>query len=115
MNIRALVTTALLALLVLTPTVVAAQGLIGVQPPQGTSTSNLVDAVRFIINGLLVLAALAAMVFLIIGGVQYIISRGDEDAAATAKNTILYAIIGLIVIGLAAAVVNFIVGAIQAS
>ena len=115
MNIRALATTALLVTLTILPSVVLAQGLVPVQPPQGTSQANLIDAVRFILNGLLILAALAAMVFLILGGVRYIFSQGDEDQAAQAKNTILYAIIGLIVIGLAAAIVNFIVGAIQAS
>jgi len=54
------------------------------------------------------------MVFLLIGGIRYIFSQGDEDQAAQAKNTILYAIIGLIVIGLAAVVVNFIVAAVGA-
>ena len=64
---------------------------------------------------LLVLAALAAAIFLIIGGARYIGSQGDEDAAAEAKNTILYAIIGLIVIGLAAVIVNFFVSALQSA
>lgn len=105
-------------LLIATPLLVFAQGrgLGPVPAPQGTlGGSDLVGAIIFIINWLLVLAALAALVFLIIGGVQYIISRGEEDAAATAKNTILYAIIGLIIIGLAAVVVNFIVGIFSAA
>src|SRR5687768_12108949 len=88
-------------LLVATPLVTAAQGFGPVPAPEGTLGGNdLVGAIIFIINWLLVLAALAALVFLIIGGIQYIVSRGDEEAASTAKNTILYAIIGLIVIGL---------------
>lgn len=90
--------------------VASAQGFGPVPAPEGTLAGNdLVGAIIFIINWLLVLAALAALVFLIFGGIQYIVSRGDEDAAATAKNTILYAIIGLIVIGLSAVVVNFII------
>lgn len=102
----------LLALAVaVTPLAVGAQGLGGIPNPIGTLPgADLVGAVILILNVLLVLAALAALVMLIVGGVQYIVSRGDEDAAAKAKNTILYAIIGLIVIGLAAVTVNFIVG-----
>ena len=89
-----------------------AQGLTGIQPFQGTATSNLPTAVTNIVNVLLILAALVAGIFLIVGGVQYITSGSDETGQEKAKNRILYAIIGLIVIGLAAAVVNFVVGAI---
>lgn len=90
------------------PMVALAQaGLTKVTAPAGTSTEGLVDAVIKMLNFLLVLAALGALVFLIIGGARYIGSQGDEDAAAAAKNTILYSILGLIVIGLAAAIVNF--------
>jgi len=89
-----------------------AQGLSGIQPFQGTAQSNLPTAITNIINILLILAALAAGIYLIIGGVQYITSGSDEKGQETAKNRILYAVIGLIVIGLAAAIVNFVVGAI---
>jgi hypothetical protein len=101
--------------LVLSPAAALAQGLDFVEPPQGTAQGNLVDAVIFILNGLLIVAALAAVVFIIIGGIQFIFSQGNEDQAATAKNTILFAVIGLIVIGLAAALVNFVVQAIQSA
>ena len=104
---------ALTLLLVLTPVAVGAQGLDFIEPPQGTAQGNLVDAVIFILNGLLVLAALAAVVFIILGGFQYIFSQGNDEQATTAKNTILFAVIGLIVIGLAAALVNFVIQAIQ--
>jgi hypothetical protein len=94
----------------------AAQGFQTVPAPAGTLGGNdLVGAVVFIVNWLLVLAALAALVFLIIGGIRYIVSQGEEEAAEKAKNTILYAIIGLIVIGLSAVVVNFIVSIFQAA
>lgn len=94
------------------PAVTFAQGLSGIQPFQGTAQSNLPTAVTTIINVLLILAGLAAGVFLILGGVQFITSGSDEGAQEKAKNRILYAVIGLIVIGLAAAVVNFVINAI---
>lgn len=116
MNIRSVITLGLALALAVTPVVTLAQGGLGpVEAPQGTQAGNdLPGAVLNIVNFLLILAALAALVFLILGGVRYIFSQGDEDQAAQAKNTILYAIIGLIVIGLAAVVVNFIVAAVGA-
>jgi len=78
----------------------------GVQDP---ATAGLITTVIRIINALLVLAAIAAIVFVIIGGVRYITAQGDEDAVAQAKNTVIYAIIGIIVIILAAVIVNFFV------
>ncbi len=89
-----------------------AQGLSGIQPFQGTAQSNLPTAVTNIINVLLILAALVAGIYMILGGVKYIVSGGDTQAQDKAKNQILYAVVGLIAIGLAAAIVNFVVGAI---
>lgn len=97
----------------LTPGVVFAQGLTGVTPFQGTAQGGLIGGIITIVNIFLILAALAAAIYLVFGGVQYITSRGDEDAAANAKNTILFAVLGLIVIGLSAAIVNFVVGAVN--
>jgi cytochrome bd-type quinol oxidase subunit 2 len=96
----------------LMPAVTFAQGLSGVQPFRGTAQGNLPTAVTNIINVLLILAGLAAGIFLIIAGVQFITSGSEEGAQEKAKNRILYAVIGLIVIGLAAAIVNFVINAI---
>jgi len=78
----------------------------GIQDP---AKAGLITTIIRIINALLVLAAIAAIVFVIIGGVRYITSQGDEDATEQAKNSIIYAIIGIIVIILAAVIVNFFV------
>jgi hypothetical protein len=45
---------------------------------------------------------------LIIGGIRYVISSGDQNQVTAAKNTILYAIVGIVVAILAFAVVNFV-------
>ncbi|MCH8748600.1 hypothetical protein IH781_02515 [Patescibacteria group bacterium] len=96
------------------PGVALAQGLATqVIPPGGTQTgSDLPNAITNILNALLVLVAIAALIMLIIGGVRYIFSGGDEEKAAAAKNTILYALVGLVVIALAAVAVNFILQAV---
>ncbi len=101
-------------LLAALPVVALAQGgLVGVTPFQGTAQSDLVTAVIRIVNYALILAALAAAVFIVYGGVKYITSATDEEAAESAKSIILYAVLGLIVIGLAAAIVNFVVTGIR--
>ncbi len=83
-----------------------------VAPFAGTSTGTIIDALQRIVNALLGFVAVIAVIFIIIGGVRYITSQGDEDAAASAKNTVLYALIGLIIIALSAVLVNFILLAI---
>ena len=59
---------------------------------------------------LLFLIGVLSVIMLIIGGFKYVLSGGNKDAVASAKNTILYAIIGLIVALLAYAVIRFVVG-----
>ncbi len=51
-----------------------------------------------IINKLLTVGGLIALLFLAIGGLQYMISGGDEKALTTAKATITYAVLGLLII-----------------
>lgn len=53
--------------------------------------------------------ALIALIALVVGGIMYIFSAGDENKAKTAKNVILFTIIGLLIIGLAAMVVNAVI------
>lgn len=59
-------------------------------------------------NVLLFLIGAVSVIMLIIGGIRYTISNGDQGAITSAKNTILYAIIGLVIAILAYAAVNFV-------
>jgi hypothetical protein len=77
------------------------------------SNGSLLTIIHTIINVLLFLTGALAVIMLIYGGIQYVISRGDSAAVTSAKNTILYAVVGLIVAMVAYAVVNFIVSAFQ--
>ena len=63
---------------------------------------------KIIVNVLLFIIAAIAVIMLIIGGIRYVVSGGDQSAVTAAKNTILYAIIGIIVAILAYAAVNFV-------
>lgn len=64
-----------------------------------------------IINTILYIAGVVAVAMLIIGGIRFMISRGDKDKVQKAKNTVVYAIIGLILVIFSYAIVNFIVSA----
>lgn len=59
-----------------------------------------------IINILLILTGMLAVLFIIIGGLRYITSSGNPQAATAAKNTIMYAILGLTFAVLSYAIVN---------
>lgn len=63
---------------------------------------------KSITNILLFLIGAISVIMLIIGGIRYVISGGDQNQVTSAKNTILYAIIGIVVAFLAYAAVNFV-------
>lgn len=61
-------------------------------------------------NILLFVIGAIAVIMLIVGGIRYVVSQGDQNAITSAKNTILYAIIGIVVAFLAFAAVRFVTG-----
>lgn len=74
-------------------------------PNQLVNISDPKDLVIRIIGWFLYFAGGVAVIFLIIGGFQYVASRGNEEVLEKAKRTITAAIIGLVVIITAFAVV----------
>ncbi len=61
-----------------------------------------------IVGWVLGFSAVVAVLFLIVGGLQYITASGNEKRAEAAKSTILYAVVGLVVILLSFVIVGFI-------
>ena len=78
----------------------------------GNSAGDFTTLIKNIINILLFLVGAIAVIMIIIGGLRYVISGGDQGQITGAKNTILYAIIGLVVAVLAYAIVNWVLGAL---
>lgn len=73
------------------------------QPPGCTAAGvgAVVDIGKVIGSGLNILmfvAFVAALVFLVIGGIKWILSGGDKEGATKAKETITSALIGLAVV-----------------
>jgi hypothetical protein len=61
-----------------------------------------------VINFALYFIGAISELMLIIGGIRYTTSAGNDKSVAAAKNTIMYAVIGVVVALLAYAIVNFV-------
>ncbi|HSX36630.1 MAG TPA: hypothetical protein VLG13_00710 [Patescibacteria group bacterium] len=85
----------------------------GLCSPQLGSISDIWLIVAAVIEILLRVAALAAVVFVIVGGVRYIASQGNPDDTTQARNTIINALIGLLIAVMAAVFINFIAKSIS--
>ena len=64
--------------------------------------------VSALIKFALVIAALVAFVFLILGGIKWITSGGDKEATAKAQGRITAALIGLVIVFAAWAIIRLI-------
>jgi hypothetical protein len=74
------------------------------------STGSLGAAVVSFTNlGLTILGALA-VIFMVVGGLQYVLSGGNSARTKQARETIIYAAVGLVVAGSAYAIVFFLSG-----
>ena len=73
-----------------------------------TRFDNLEEFIYFAIQFAVRVIALVAVVYLIIAGFNYIISRGEEDKAEKAQKAIIYALVGLVVAFVAPFLVKFI-------
>ena len=70
--------------------------------------SKITGIIRTVINVLSFLVGGISVIMIIVGGFRYLISGGDSNAIASAKNTIIYAIVGLMIALLAQALVRFV-------
>lgn len=65
------------------------------------SATSVGDLIKRILNILLTLGGVVAVLFIVLGGYEYITSRGSEERAKSGRKTMTYAIIGLVAILLA--------------
>lgn len=88
---------------------------------QGVATIDCIPPIiANLIYWLILLVGTIAVIFIIIGGIRFIISGGDPKKIDQAKKTIGFSIAGLLLVFLSFAIINFIasttgVGCIQAS
>jgi TRAP-type C4-dicarboxylate transport system permease small subunit len=76
----------------------------------GTSCGNpdINKTFQGIANTLIFIVGSISVIMIIIGGLRYVISNGDQKSVEGAKNTILYAVIGIIMAIAAFAIVTFV-------
>ncbi len=67
------------------------------------------ELVRAIIDVALLLVASVALIFVIIGGYQYLTANGKEEQVKAAKTTIIRALLGLLIVLFAYAIVVLVV------
>lgn len=65
-----------------------------------------------IINTLIFVTGSISVLMIVIGGLRYATSGGDQGGINSAKNTILYAVVGLILSVMGYAIVNFVLSRI---
>ena|ERR1019366_7643065 len=62
---------------------------------------------------LIFLVGAISVIYLIIGGLRYVVSNGDSKAVTAAKDTILYAIVGVVIAIISFALVQFVINALN--
>ena len=67
-------------------------------PTSATPFPNLGELIRNVLSLIFFAAGLLAFLYLLIGGLQWITSGGDQKAAAAARDRITAALVGLIII-----------------
>ena len=80
-----------------------------------TDNRSILSTIALIINWILGLLAALAVLVIIVAGIMYITSGGDEGKVETAKNWIMYAIIGLIIALLGYVIVYSVSGIVNPS
>lgn len=63
--------------------------------------TSIGDLIKKILNILLTLGGVVSVLFIVLGGYEYITSRGSEERAKSGRKTMTYAIVGLVAILLA--------------
>jgi hypothetical protein len=72
----------------------------------GPTVSELIVNVVSILS---FVAGVASVIAIIVGGIMYSVSGGNESRTKTAKDAILYAVIGLVISLSAFAIANFVI------
>lgn len=76
------------------------------------ANGDIAGIITGILNAIIAVASIVAVIFIVIGGINYMTSAGDSSKVEKGKKTIIYAVIGLIICALAFAIVNWVVGSV---
>lgn len=88
----------------LTESVHAQDPKLNIGQPSNVQIGDLGMLISALVGTLLIISALLAFFYLILGGIQWITSGGDKAGMEAARNKITHAIVGLIIVGAAWAI-----------
>lgn len=111
------ITTALVSAALLATSASSAFAAVGELPPikivapkaLGEAFRDPGSIITAVVGALIILAAILAFLYLILGGIQWITSGGDKAGVEAARNKITNAIVGLIIVAAAYAIMILIV------
>jgi hypothetical protein len=66
--------------------------------PNPIGADSLMGVLKALLSNLMGVVAIIAIIFIVIGGIMYMTSAGDEKKITTAKNIVTYAVIGLAIV-----------------
>jgi cytochrome bd-type quinol oxidase subunit 2 len=66
------------------------------------------DILHSVINLFSLVVGVVSVIMIILGGLKYITSGGNDSNVSGAKNTIIYAIVGIVIVALAQFIVRFV-------
>ena len=81
----------------------------GIEVKGGTRVSEVNLIMQLLAGSLIYLAGPIAVFMIALGGLRYVMSRGDQTQMEEAKKTLTFAIIGLVVIVLSYAIISNII------
>jgi hypothetical protein len=73
--------------------------------PRATADSSSLHKILNIVIGIV---AAISVLFVVVGGLRFVLSAGDPQAASRARSTVIYAVVGLVVAVAAEAIVAFV-------
>ena len=88
---------------------------IGGQTQKIAGDATFESSIGTIIQAIIGVLGVVAVIFIIVGAVNYTTSQGDAGKTKKARDTILYAVIGLIIALLSFAIVSFILSKMGAA
>ncbi len=77
-------------------------------PPQAPQNVSVASIPQFMVTLLFIVGIIIAVVFLIYGGIKWILSGGDSKQVESARSHIVAAIVGLIIVVGAFIILNFV-------
>ncbi len=77
-------------------------------PCNNNGSNGITSILRIVINIMSFVVGAVSVIMIIIGGLRYVTSGGNDQSIAGAKNTIIFALIGLVIVALAQIIVEFV-------